>query len=102
MKVKSIKSRFNEVFLIPIGDLHIGDKAFNSESEKKVQGYIDWVKSKPNAFVILMGDILNDATIDSASSPFQQNMTLAEQLDYATKLFKPIKGKIIGAICWKP
>jgi hypothetical protein len=98
MNVKSIKTRFNEVFLIPMGDLHIGDKSFNSESERKLQGYIDWVKEKPNAFVFLMGDILNDATVDSASSPFQQNMDLKEQIDYATKLFRPIKHKIIGAI----
>lgn len=98
MKVKVVKSRFNELFLIPMGDLHVGEKGFNKESEDKVKSYVEWVKKKPNCFIILMGDLINNATLDSPSSPFQQNMTLQEQIDKVVEYFKPIKHKIIGAI----
>lgn len=98
MKVRVIKSRFNELFLIPIGDLHVGDKAFNEESENKLLGYIKWVKNQNNAYVVLMGDLINDATLDSPSNPFQQNMNLNEQIETVVNYFKPIKNKIIGSI----
>jgi hypothetical protein len=45
-----------------------------------------------------MGDLINCATIDSPSSPFQQNLTLSEQIEEVVKLLSPIKNKILGAI----
>lgn len=98
MKSKRINYTFRDIYLLPIGDCHIGDKAFNKESEIKLKGYIKWVKETKNARVFLMGDILNCATRVSKTSPFEQNMTLKEQIDYATRLFNPIKDKILGAI----
>jgi hypothetical protein len=98
MKVKAIKSDKNEIFLIPIGDLHIGEKAFDKESEEKLLGYIDWIKKNKNSYVFLMGDLINCATLNSASNPFQQNMNLQEQIENVVNYFKPIKSQIIGAI----
>ena len=98
MKVKVVKTRKNELLLIPIGDLHIGDKAFNKESEVKLLSYIKWVKNNPNAYVLLLGDLINNATLESPSSPFQQNMNLQEQIDAVVNYFKPIKDRIVGAI----
>lgn len=98
MKVKTVCFKENNVHIYPIGDLHIGDKAFDKESERKVKGYIEWVKQTPNARIFLLGDILNCATRDSKSNPFEQNMDLKEQIDHAVKLFMPVKDKIIGAI----
>ena len=98
MKIKRINYTYRDLYLIPIGDCHIGDKAFNKESENKLKGYINWIKNTPNSRVILMGDILNCATRVSKTSPFEQNMDLKEQIEYAYKLFSPIKEKIVGAI----
>ncbi len=49
MKVKSIKSRFSEIFIVPMGDLHIGSKSFDKESREKLVGYIKYIKR--NIFV---------------------------------------------------
>ena len=88
----------NSIHLYPIGDIHIGDKAFGKESKKKLAGYIKWIKKTPNAYVVLMGDIVNCATLNSPSSPFAQDMDLTDQIKTAVGYFKPIKDKILGAI----
>lgn len=98
MKVIELKTKHDEIFLYPISDIHIGDKGFTKNSEEKLKGYIDWVKQTPNAYIFLNGDILNCASRISASSPFEQNMTLQEQIEYAIKIFTPVKSRIIGAI----
>jgi hypothetical protein len=98
MRVKILKTRSKEVFLVPIGDLHIGERAFNEESISKLEGYIKWIKDKPNAYTILMGDLINCSTIRSPGGPFAQNMGLQDQIEAATDYFKPIKNKILGAI----
>jgi hypothetical protein len=82
-------------YIIPIGDIHIGDKAFDDECETKLRGYINWVKEEPGARVILMGDIFNVPTRGSKTSPFAQNK---EEFDYAINLFKPIANKIAVAL----
>jgi len=85
-----------EAFIVPLGDLHIGDKGFTKKSRAKLQEKIDFVKSHKNAYVIGMGDWINCATRSSKSSPFEQDMNLEEQIANATAIFEPIKDKIIG------
>jgi len=82
------------VYLLPIGDTHFG--SINSEIEK-VKGFINWAK-KEKAYIFLMGDIFDVATIDSKTSPFQQSMTLNEAIELACEIFEPVKEQIIGGI----
>jgi len=87
-------------YVLPISDIHIGDKAFEGEGYELLCKNLEWVQKEPNARVFLNGDVLNVATRISASSPFEQSMTLQEQISFAVKLFQPIadQGKIVGAI----
>ena len=98
MKVKEFKTKHNDIYIYPLGDVHIGDKGFTDASEEKLKGYIDFIKKTPNAFAILQGDLLNCATRISKSSPFEQKMDLKDQIAKAVELLKPIKDKILGAI----
>jgi len=84
-------------YLYPISDVHLGSKDFDEESEDKLCGYLRWIEKTPEARAVLVGDILNTATLTTKGSPHEQRLDLQEQLDLAFKLFKPIKGKIIGA-----
>ena len=83
------------MYLVPLGDIHIGDKHCDYNL---LQRNIDWIRDEPNAYTFLMGDILNTATRTSKSSPFEQDLTLQEQVEKAVELFTPIKDKIIGCI----
>lgn len=88
----------SSIHLYPIGDIHIGDKCFGKESRRKLQGYINWIRITPNAYAVLMGDVVNCATLNSPSSPFAQDMDLTDQIKTAVGFFEPIKHKILGAI----
>ena len=98
MECKAYKFKETRIELIPIGDCHMGDKAFTEDSLSKLKGYINYIKEHVNAYCFLMGDLCNCATLDSKSSPFAQNMDVNAQIKEIVKLFAPIKKKILGAI----
>ena len=86
-------------YIIPIGDVHLGDINFTPKAEKKLRGYIQWVVEHPNARVILMGDIFNVAATTSKTSTFSRraNMKDNSELAEAVDIFSPIKEQIVVA-----
>ncbi len=82
-------------YIIPISDLHIGDVYFNEEKFIKLR---DWVKEQENAFVILLGDILNCATKNSISDVYSELKNPQQAKKYAFNLLKPIKDRILGMV----
>jgi len=98
MKTRTITVEDDHAYLLVIGDLHCGDKAFGKESRHKLMGYLDWIDEHKNAFIILNGDLLNTATRVSKTSPFEQDMTLEEQINTVARLLEPVKDRIIGAV----
>jgi hypothetical protein len=98
MKVITCEIADDEAFIVPIGDIHRGDKGFTKESWKKLNEIILWVKEKPNARVFLNGDLLNTATRQSKTAPTDQNEDLATQKDWVVNTFSEIKHKILGAV----
>ena len=84
-------------YLIPLGDLHRGDRHLSARGLGKLKGYLEWVMARKNAFVFLMGDILNVASRSSKTNPFE-SMSGNDEYQKAVELFKPYKGRIIGAI----
>jgi len=96
--IKKAITRFIEndiAYLVPLADLHIGDKNCDY---KLIEGYIDWIEKHDNALVWINGDVLNLATTTSASSVFEQEYDLNQQIEKAIEMFKPIKDKILGVI----
>jgi len=98
MKIISCSVPEDEMFVVPIGDIHCGDKGFTKESIKKLKEQIEWVKATPNARIFLNGDLLNVSTRISKTSPYDQNMDLAEQKEQIVSLFENVKEQILGAI----
>lgn len=98
MKVLQYRTTKDELYVIPIGDVHMGDKGFNKESRKKLQGYIDWVLERDNTVIFLNGDLLNCATRQSKTAPTDQDEDLATQKDWIVNTFRPVREKILGAV----
>ena len=63
---------------------------------EKIHQRIDEVKAKDNAFVILNGDICNNATKTSVSDSYAEEIPPMEQLERFVELFEPIKDKILA------
>ena len=99
MDVKAFKFNQNDIYLVPIGDIHLGDTAFTAESRKKLIGYVKWIKETPNAYAFLMGDLINCATLNSPSNPFCEDVpNVNQQMNQVVEILTPIKHKILGAI----
>ena len=73
-------------------DEHIGDEHSNI---KRVMERIEYVKNTPNAYCIMNGDILDNATKTSIGDTYTQVLNPMDQLAKAVELFSPIKDKIL-------
>ena len=62
---------------------------------KRVLERIEYVKNKPNAYCILNGDIIDNATKTSIGDIYTQIYNPMEQLERAIAIFEPIKDKIL-------
>jgi len=84
-------------YLIPIGDMHRGDRHLSASGLNKVKGYLNWVQERENARIFLMGDILNVASRSSKSNPFEST-SVGDEYESALELFRPYAPQIVGAI----
>ena len=94
MKFLTVDIPEDHAYLIPIGDIHFGDPAFQTDGLKKLIGYLEWVKERPNARVFINGDLFNVGSRSSATSPFQ---TDPKEYENAIDFFEPYAKYIIGA-----
>lgn len=76
-----------------LSDLHLGDRNCNY---KELLDLTKKIKENKNAYVILNGDLINNATTQSISDTYGETISPMEQLKQATALFKPIKDKILA------
>ena len=73
-------------------DEHLGDE---HSDLKRLLSRIEYVKNTPNAFCILNGDIIDNATKSSVGDTYSQLFNPMEQLAKAVEIFEPIKDKIL-------
>lgn len=73
-------------------DLHIGDSHCDIEAIKRD---IEYVRTTPNCYAILNGDILNNATKTSVSDSYAELLSPMEQIALFIELFAPIKDRIL-------
>lgn len=73
-------------------DEHIGDE---HSDIKRVMDRIEYIKNTPNAYCVMNGDIMDNATKTSIGDTYTQVFNPMEQLAKAVELFSPIKDKIL-------
>lgn len=94
MKVIKIDlpKELKQIELHTFADEHIGDE---HSDINRVLERIEYVKNTPNAYCILNGDIIDNATKTSIGDTYTQVFNPMEQLKRAVELFSPIKDKIL-------
>lgn len=91
--IKTTLPREHETIEVHVfADEHIGDE---HSDIKRVMERIEYVKNTPNAYCILNGDIIDNATKTSIGDTYTQVFNPMEQLARAVELFSPIKDKIL-------
>lgn len=88
----NLPRELESVELHTFADEHIGDE---HSDIKRVLERIEYVKNTPNAYCILNGDIIDNATKTSIGDTYTQVFNPMEQLSRAVTLFAPIKDKIL-------
>lgn len=82
----------SSVELHTFADEHLGDE---HSDLKRLLARIEYVKNTPNAYCILNGDIIDNATKTSIGDTYTQVFNPMEQLSKAVEIFAPIRDKII-------
>jgi predicted phosphodiesterase len=74
------------------GDEHIGDEHCDL---KRLKERIEYVANTKNAYCVLNGDVIDNATKTSIGDTYAAEFNPMEQLKTAVALFEPIKDKIL-------
>lgn len=94
--MKSIRidlpSELKQVEIHTFADEHIGD---NNSDIDRLKARIKYVADTENAFCILNGDIIDNATKTSIGDSYSSEFNPMLQLKIAVELFEPIKEKIL-------
>ena len=85
----------NDIRIYPISDVHIGSLEHNTKEWNK---FIDKIKNEPNSYVVLCGDLINNATRTSVSNIFDEVIRPREQKQLLVKYLEQIKDKILCAV----
>ncbi len=83
-----------DITIIPISDVHLGAA---EHMAKEWGSFIQQVKSTPNCYVTLGGDLINNATRNSVSNIFEETMRPREQKRVIVEMLEPIKDRILCA-----
>jgi len=86
------KLPFPLFYTIPLADFHFGAKACAVDV---IDGYIDWIAARDNAFTILNGDLLNGATKTSTPELFDDLTRPDDAYDHLRARLMPIRDKIL-------
>lgn len=79
-----------------IADVHIGAK------ECDLDGFRAFISERvapdPDAYICLVGDILNNGIRDSVTNVYEETMPPSAQVETAVEILTPVKDKILGAV----
>ena len=91
-----IKHRFDaNITIYPISDVHLGSLEHNEDEWDK---FVNKISQEPNSYIILAGDLMNNATRSSVSNVFDEVLRPREQKTRLVEYLMPIKDKILCAV----
>jgi len=81
--------------IVPIFDVHYGN---NGHRANKFQKYLKWIATTPGMYVVLGGDIMENALDDGRGMSYDQPINPHSQLDDLTEMLAPIAHRILCAM----
>jgi len=89
----TLNAKFKELLLVAIADVHYGNHLC---SVSHFQRMIAYVRSKPNIYCVLNGDLCEAAIRASLGDIYKQVPSPQEQRDWMISQLIPIKDRILG------
>ena len=87
-----LKENIKELHIIPLSDVHLGDKLCNYKLLKEA---LQRIKEEDNTYTIINGDFCNTALKNSKSDVYSDTRSPMQQLEEMIELLEPIKDKIL-------
>lgn len=91
----NLSTDFEELQILPLADVHLGDKNCNGN---RLNELLDYIAETPNCYTILNGDLMDTATKTSIGDVYGANLNPMQQLEQCVKLFDKIKGKVLAVM----
>lgn len=84
-----------DLHIYPISDVHLGAA---EHMEREWKHFCDHLLEDKSAYIVLGGDLINNATRNSVSNIFEETMRPREQKKMMVEMLKPIKHRILCAV----
>lgn len=84
-----------DLIIYPISDVHLGAA---EHMEKEWDAFCKQLIHQPNAYCILLGDLLNNCTRNSVSNIFEETIRPRTQKKLMVEMLTPIKHRILGMV----
>lgn len=84
--------QYDTLEIYPLADVHTGDPL---QDRKRIDQFIQDVLEQDNRYVIVNGDIINNAVRQGVSDIYAEELNPNEQIDATVRLLTPIKDRIL-------
>ena len=84
-----------DITVIPLFDVHLGAR---EHMEGAFQDFLKMVANTPNTYLILGGDLINNATRSSVSNIFEETLRPSEQKKLMAQMLAPVKDRILCSV----
>ena len=84
--------QFDTLEIYPLADVHVGDPL---QDKKRLKQFMDEILEQENRYVIVNGDIINNAVRHGVSDIYAEELSPNEQIDETVSLLAPIKDRIL-------
>lgn len=88
----NLSEDFDTLELFIISDVHVGDNAYEEQAFLK---FVDEIASVENRYVILAGDLIDNALKHSKTNSYKATMSPRDQKKYICRVLDKIKHKIL-------
>ena len=84
-----------DITIIPIADVHLGAR---EAMEQEFMSFVNSIADKPNVYVCLLGDLLNNGIKSSVSLVYDEIYRPSEAKRVMAKILEPIRDKILFSV----
>lgn len=84
-----------QIEVLALNDLHVGSPDLDVVL---LNNFIQYIQAQPNRFIILAGDLCDNALKDSVSDIYGASMSPSKQIDFVVKKLQPIQDRILAAV----
>lgn len=84
-----------DITIIPVSDVHIGAQECNMSAW---QSFCKSLVDVPNTYIVIVGDIVNNATKTSVSNVYEETIRPRDQKKLAVEMLTPVRDKILAMV----